>query len=117
MRGFNTVIILGRIGHDITLRQTSNGRTFVDINIATNRKINQDNAWISVADWHRVRFWGENADRCARFLSKGSPIVIEGSLRSDSWDTETGEKKYFSYIHGSHLHILPKTYQASPSIA
>jgi single-strand DNA-binding protein len=107
MRGINKVLILGRIGHDITLRQTNNGRFFVDLNIATNRNINKNDVWVSMADWHRVRFWGKEAEASAKFLVKGAPVAIEGSLRSDSWTTDEGERKFFSYVHGEKLHLLP----------
>ena len=117
MRGINKVLILGRIGHDITLRQTSNGRSFVDLSIATNRNINQNDVWVSMADWHKVRFWGKEAETSAKFLTKGSPVAVEGSLRSDSWVTEAGEKKYFSYIHGERLHLLPISSERAPVLA
>ena len=113
MRGINKVLLLGRIGNDIVLRQTSNGRSFVDLNIATNRNINQNDVWVSMADWHRVRVWGKEAEVSAKFLKKGLPVAVEGALRSDSWVADTGEKKYFSYIHGEKLHLLPVSKEKS----
>jgi single-strand DNA-binding protein len=116
MRGINKVIILGRLGHDINLKQTNKGLAFVDLFVATNRSIQKEKDWSSVADWHRIRFWGKDAERCAKFLSKGSPIAVEGSLRTDIWETKEGEKKYSGFIHGEKLHFLPNP-QLKASIA
>ena len=60
-----------------------------------------------MADWHRIRFWGKDAEACAKFLSKGSPIAVEGTLRTDVWETNEGEKKYAGYILGEKMHFLP----------
>ena len=107
MRGINKVFILGRLGKDIILQQTKTGRSLVELWIATNRPIQKDGEWSSETDWHAVRFWGKQAETCAKYLGKGSPIALEGSLRSEQWITNDGEKRSRNYIIGSELYLLP----------
>ncbi len=108
MRGINKVFILGRLGKDVLLQQTKNGHCFVELWIATSRSIQKDGDWTAETDWHAVRFWGKQAETCAKYLGKGSPIALEGSLRSEQWISNEGEKKSRNYVIGSELHLLPK---------
>lgn len=107
MRGINKVFILGRLGKDIILQQTKTGRSFVELWIATNRSIQKDGEWILETDWHAVRFWGKQAETCAKYLGKGSPIALEGALRSEQWLNSAGEKRARTYVMGSELFLLP----------
>ena len=107
MRGINNVFILGHLGQDVLLQQTKTGHHFVDLKIATNRSLQKEGEWVSETDWHLVRFWGKQAETCAKYLVKGSPIAVEGSLRSEFWTNATGEKRSKTYVLGSELHLLP----------
>lgn len=107
MRGINRVFILGRLGQDITLQQTKTGHSFVDLKIATSRSLKKDDEWTSETDWHTVRFWSKQAETCAKYLAKGSPIAVEGILRTEQWTNSNGDKRSKTYVVGSELHLLP----------
>ena len=107
MRGINTVFILGCLGKEVQITITQSGRSFVDISIATNRTIQKDKGLGEKTDWHQVRFWGKQAEICQQYLSKGSLVAIDGSLRTDQWTDDNGKKQYRSYIYGEDIHLLP----------
>ena len=113
MRGINNVYILGRLGQDVTPKTTNNDQQYVDLSIATTRSHQQDGTWIDTTDWHTVRFWKQQAETCVKYLGKGSIIAIEGSLKTDSWTNDAGEKKQRVYIDGRHLHIIPSPFNKS----
>ena len=107
MRGFNKVLILGRVGHTPELKQTTNGQQFLDLRIATNRPVRQGEEWSEVADWHSVRLWARDAERCADRLRKGSPIAVEGTLRTNSWTDDNQQKRSKTFVHADRAYFLP----------
>ena len=112
MRGINTVFIMGRLGKNLESKSTTTGKTYVDLNIATNRPVKREDSWNEETDWHRIRFWGKQAETCCKYLDKGSLVAIEGSLRTDQWTEENGTKQFRSYVLGQNLHLIPKTQKA-----
>jgi single-strand DNA-binding protein len=107
MRGVNKIFLLGRLGRDPELKTSANGRHFADLRLATNRAIRKDEEWIEVADWHQIRVWERTAELCVGRLTKGSPVAVEGQLRSDQWQTENGDKRSRTYVVGDRIHFLP----------
>jgi len=41
----------------------------------------------------RIVVWGRRAEVCGEYLSKGSPVFIEGRLQSRDWETQDGQKR------------------------
>ena len=89
-------------------QKTSNGLSYVDLSIATNRHIRRNDTWEEFVDWHQVRTWEQTAELCIRMLEKGCTLAVEGQLRTNSWIDEQGEKKYKTYIQANRLHFLSK---------
>ncbi len=108
MRGINTVVIMGRLGKSLEAKSTTTGKTYVDLQIATNRPIKNNDVWTESTDWHQVRFWGKQAETCCKYLSKGTLVAIEGSLKTDQWVSKDGEKQFRTYVLGQQMHLLPK---------
>ena len=108
MRGINTVIIMGRLGRRLESKSTTTGKTYVDLHIATNRPIKQNDTWSESTDWHQVRFWGKQAETCCNYLDKGTLVAVEGSLKTDTWTSKDGDKQFRTYVLGQHLHLMPK---------
>ena len=117
MRGINRVFILGRLGHIPELKKTANGMSYTDLSIATHRPTRKGDIWEEKTDWHQVRTWENHAELCVRMLSKGSPLAIEGQLRTDSWLDSTGEKQFKTYIMGDRVHFLPTIKAVDPESA
>ena len=107
MRGVNRVFILGRLGHNPEIKKTINQNSYVDLSIATHRPSRQDDIWTEQTEWHQVRTWEKHAEICAQTLKKGSPIAVEGHLRTDSWNNSDGERRSKTYIYADKIHFLP----------
>jgi len=107
MRGINRVFIVGHLGHDPELRTTRTGTPVCRLRIATNRSRKNGDQWIEETDWHSVQLWDQRAEVAQRYLVKGSPVCIEGRLKSESWtDEKSGEKRYSTTIVADALHLL-----------
>jgi len=95
MRSVNKVILIGNLTRDPELRQTPNGQNVCTFGIATNREwATKDSEKHSLAEFHEVVAWARLAEICHKFLKKGNLVYLEGYLKTRSWDTPEGVKKF-----------------------
>jgi single-strand DNA-binding protein len=94
MSSFNRVILLGRITRDIELRVTPKGTHVCQLGLALNSTYtDKDGNKRDEATFVDVDCFGKQAETLAKYLGKGDPIMLEGRLRLDSFETKTGEKR------------------------
>ncbi len=95
MASHNRVILLGNLTRDPELRYLQSGTAVTDIGLAVNdRYKNASGEWIEEATFVDVTLWARTAEVASEYLSKGSPVFIEGRLKMDSWeDKQTGQKR------------------------
>lgn len=92
MASFNRVILLGNLTKDPEVRYTPSGLAVGDLRLAVSRKFktaegeNRDETCFV-----GVTVWGRQAETCTEYLSKGSPVLIEGRLKYDEWEKD-GQK-------------------------
>ncbi len=93
MASFNRVILLGNLTRDIELRYTTAGMAIGSCGIAVNdRRKNQAGEWVDEPTFVDLTFFGRTAEIAGEYLSKGSPIHIEGRLKLDTWEKD-GQKR------------------------
>ena len=93
MASFNRVILVGNLTRDIELRETPGGASVADAGLAVNDRRKQGEEWVDETSFVDLTIWGRTAENAAEYLSKGSPILIEGRLKQDSWQNDQGEKR------------------------
>ena len=109
INSLNKVILIGRLGQNPELRyipQTE--RAVSNFSLATNeRYFNPSTNESDIrAEWHRIVAWGKLAEFCEKFLTQGKQILVEGKLRTRSWQDKEGNKKYTTEIHASNIVLL-----------
>lgn len=109
MRSVNKVILIGNLTRDPELRQTTNGQNIVTFGLATNREwITSNEEKKNSAEFHECVAWARLAEVCSKFLKKGKLIYIEGYLKTRSWDTEEGIRKFKTEIVVEDMIMLDK---------
>lgn len=99
MASVNKVILLGNLGADPELKHTPSGRSVCNLRVATTEVFKDASGQRQErTEWHRVTVWGDQADNCSKYLSKGRSVYIEGRLQTRSWDDKSGEKRYSTEI-------------------
>ena len=94
MASYNRTIIVGNVTRDVELRHIPSGTAVADIGVAINDREKRGDEWIDVTTFVDVTLWGRTAEVAAEYLSKGSPVLVEGRLRLETWNAkETGEKR------------------------
>lgn len=95
----NQVTLIGNLGRDVEVRETSNGTSVGNMSLATTRKYkNKDDEWVDETEWHRVTLWGRDAENAAKYLSKGRQVCIQGRLQTRSYEDKDGNTKYSTEI-------------------
>src|SRR5258708_85706 len=94
MGSVNKVILVGNLGADPELKYTPSSRPLCNLRIATTDVFKDKSGQRQErTEWHRVTVWGDQAENCSKYLSKGRSVYIEGRLQTRSYDKE-GQKHY-----------------------
>lgn len=93
MRGMNRIFIVGRLGTDPELKTARTGTPWCALSVATNRAHKRGTEWIEETDWHDIRVFGEDAQKCAEKLKKGMIVAVDGSLVYEIWVDEAGQRR------------------------
>lgn len=94
MASFNRVILVGNLTRDPDVRYLQSGMAVCDLGLAVNdRRKNAQGEWVDETTFVDVTVWGRTAEIASEYLSKGSPVLIEGRLKLDTWEGKEGEKR------------------------
>lgn len=109
----NKVLIVGNLTRDPELKSLPSGMQVASFSVATNR-VWKDKSGTKQesADYHNIVVFGKQAESTARFMTKGSQILIEGRLQTRSWDKE-GQKMYRTEIVADRVQFGNKSSKAS----
>lgn len=107
MASVNKVILIGNLGRDPELRYTPSGTAVATFSVATTENwSNKEGEKQSRTEWHRVEAWGRLAEICGEYLSKGRQVYIEGSLQTDEWKDQEGNKRQTTKVKALKMQML-----------
>ena len=95
MASYNRIIMMGNLTRDPEHKQLTSGQAVCRIGLASNRqfKNKQTGSLVQEVCYIDVDVWGAQAESCRQYLQKGRSVLIEGRLKLDSWDDQTGQKR------------------------
>ena len=106
-RGLNKVMLIGNLGRDPEMRYTPSGKPVTSFSLAASRN------WVSAngerhdeTEWFNVVAWGNLAEICNQYLSKGQKVYVEGRLQTRSWEDENGQKHFRTEVVANEMVIL-----------
>jgi single-strand DNA-binding protein len=116
----NRVVVIGNLGRDPEMRYTPRGQAVTSFSLASTRR------WTtsvgerqSATDWFNVVSWGNLAEICNQYLTKGRRVYVEGELRTRSWGTPNGKQQVRTEIVANEMILLgprPKTQEAQNAL-
>jgi len=107
MASVNKVILVGNLGADPEVRYLPSGEAVVNLRMATTDTWkDKDGNKQEATEWHRVSFFGRQAEVCGQYLKKGSQIYVEGSIRTRKYQDKDGVEKYATEIRGDRMQML-----------
>ncbi len=108
----NSVNIMGNLTRDPELKYTPSGKSVCSLSIANNRIYTKNGEKVSEVSYFDVEVWGPVGENCAKYLSKGSGLIVEGRLRQDRWEKD-GKTQSRVRITANNIHFLPKKSEGS----
>lgn len=106
MASYNRVILMGNLTRDPELRYIPSGMAVTDVGLAVNdRRKTASGEWVEETTFVDVTLWGRTAEVVSEYLSKGSPVLIEGRLKLDSWEKD-GQKHSKLKVVGEKMQML-----------
>ena len=112
MFGVNKVILIGNLGADPEVRSTASQQSVTQFNLATSESwVNRKGERQEKTEWHRVVVWGKLAETCAKYLTKGRQVFVDGRLQTRSWETEQGQKRFTTEIVANQVLFLGRSVQ------
>lgn len=108
MASVNKVILVGNLGADPEVRYMPSGDAAANVRLATTDryKDKQSGEFKEATEWHRVTFFGKLAEIAGQYLKKGSPVYIEGRIRTRKWQDQSGQDRYSSEIVADQMQML-----------
>jgi single-strand DNA-binding protein len=105
MASYNRVILVGNLTRDPELRYIPSGTAVSDIGLAVNDRVKRNDQWVDETTFVDITLWGRTAEVANEYLSKGSPVLIEGRLKLDSWEKD-GQKRSKLKVIGERMQML-----------
>jgi single-strand DNA-binding protein len=95
----NRVVLTGNLTRDPELRSTQSGTAVCSLRVACNtRRKGPSGEWEDKPNYFDVTVWGAQGENCARFLSKGRPVAIDGRLEWREWENEHGKRQAIEIV-------------------
>ena len=103
---FNKVIIAGNLTRDPEVKQAGSS-TVASICVAMNEKYKKNDELVEKTVFVDVDIWGSQADNVAKYLKKGSKVLVDGKLKLETWvDKESGKNRSKLGVTGLSVQFL-----------
>jgi single-strand DNA-binding protein len=89
----NLSILGGNLVRDPELRYTPGGTAICEFTIANSKKYKKDDEWVEKTNYVNCICWGVRGERLSEYFTKGKPILVEGELEFQQWETKEGQKR------------------------
>jgi single-strand DNA-binding protein len=105
----NKVILIGNVGRDPEVRYLDNNVAVANFTLATTERGYTSRTGQQIpdrTDWHNIVVWRGLAQVVEKYVKKGSPLYIEGKIRTRSYDDKDGIKRYVTEIYADNIELL-----------
>jgi single-strand DNA-binding protein len=103
----NHVELVGRLTAAPVIRMAGSSKV-AQFQLAVNRRYKVKDEWKDDTNFVTIVAWNKLAELCEKRTVKGTPICVEGRLRSETWE-DKGEKRYGVKVESSRIQILERT--------
>ena len=101
MAYLNKAMLIGFVGSDPQVR-TAGGDSVANFTLATTYKGNGKES----TEWHNIVAWRKTAEVVEKYVTKGTPLYVEGMIRTRSWEDKDGNRRYTTEIIADRIQLL-----------
>lgn len=105
MSCYNRVILIGHTTRDPLLKYTAANKAMCEIGLALNERFKRDEKWVEEVTFVNITFWGKIAETVHEYCPKGTPLLVEGKLRLDTWEKD-GLKQSMLRVTAQQMRML-----------
>lgn len=88
-RSVNKIILVGNVGRDPDVRETSAGTPVANLSLATSRRVpTGDGDFEQRTEWHRLTLWDRLAELADEYVHKGDRLYLEGRMEYGSYEKD-----------------------------
>ena len=110
MSNMNRVFLMGNLTRNPELRKTPSGISVSDLGLAVSEKYrNKAGEVVESVCFADIVVWGRQAETCGQYLAKGAPVMVEGRLQLDQWQTDKGEKRSRMRVRADRVQFLNRS--------
>jgi single-strand DNA-binding protein len=84
---------MGNLTKDPELKYLPSGKPVCNFSIAVNDRYKKGEEWVDGVSYFDIVVFAKQAENCARYLEKGSPVIVEGKLQQRRWEAQDGTKR------------------------
>ena len=107
MASFNRVILMGNLTRDPEVSYLPSGMAVAEMGLAVDDSYkNREGETVERTCFVDVKVWARQAETCAQYLSKGSPVLVEGKLQLDKWQTKEGDNRSKLRVRAERVQFL-----------
>jgi single-strand DNA-binding protein len=106
MPDVNSVILIGRLARDVSLKRTTSGTAVAKFFIAVNKKRKSGDTWKDEAQFFEIVVWGKLAESLNNYLVKGKQIAVTGELSQERWSGDDGQNHSKITVTASTIQLL-----------
>jgi single-strand DNA-binding protein len=90
----NRVVLVGNLTRDPELKSLPSGSSVCSLRVAVNsRRKDETGQWVDKPNYFSISVFGNQAESCSQYLSKGRPVAIDGRLDWREWQAQDGTKR------------------------
>ena len=108
----NRMEFIGRLGKEIELKKTVNGKSAIDFSLAETEKFSDT----EITTWLNCKAYGKYADNLSRYVRKGDVVYVAGKYRSEKYTAKDGSTRYSNYMLVCEFELLPNKREAKETI-
>ena len=101
MASVNKVILVGNVGKDPVVR-SFDGKKVAQFSVATSVKSREE----EFTEWHNIVAWDQRAEIAEKYIHKGTPVYLEGSLRTRKYTSNDGVDRSTTEIVVTNIQLL-----------
>lgn len=106
MSSLNKVMLIGNVGIDLKLDGEVNKYTVLSIATSESWKDKNTGSKMEKTEWHRVVFFGKQAETLCQYVKKGMKLYIEGKLTTRKYKDKEGKERYMTEVIGNEFKFL-----------
>lgn len=110
----NYIVISGRLTRDVELKFTPSGTPVAKLSLAFDRSYQKNGEWEKETSYLDAVVWDKRGEQCAEYLRKGSPVLVEGYIKTRTYQDKNNNNRKITEIVANKVSFLEKTVEDKP---